>query len=211
MTPYVTYLIIGLTVYTSYQAFSDGSMKWKMMFNAYQIKHRKEWYRLFSSGLIHADWMHLGFNMLALYFFGPRVEYTFKNIFGDVKGVINYTLLYIASIAVSSFYNVVKHQDNHNYNSLGASGAVSAIVFSSIAIDPMNRIGFLFLPKELYIPGVVFGFLYLGYSQYMAKKQIDNIGHDAHFWGAVFGFVITFVFEPKLLEDFFNKIMYSIG
>ena len=158
MTPYVTYLIIGLTVYTSYQAFSDGSMKWKMMFNAYQIKHRKEWYRLFSSGLIHADWMHLGFNMLALYFFGPRVEYTFKNIFGDVKGVINYTLLYIASIAVSSFYNVVKHQDNHNYNSLGASGAVSAIVFSSIAIDPMNRIGFLFLPKELYIPGIVFGF-----------------------------------------------------
>ena len=120
-------------------------------------------------------------------------------------------MLYIASIAVSSFYNVVKHQDNHNYNSLGASGAVSAIVFSSIAIDPMNRIGFLFLPKELYIPGVVFGFLYLGYSQYMAKKQIDNIGHDAHFWGAVFGFVITFVFEPKLLEDFFNKIMYSIG
>jgi membrane associated rhomboid family serine protease len=75
----------------------------------------------------------------------------------------------------------------------------------------MNRIGFLFLPEELFLPGILFGAIYLAYSQHMAKKQLDNIGHDAHFWGAVFGFVITFVFEPRLLGEFFNKIMYSLG
>ena len=208
MTPYITYLIIGLTAYTSYQAFNDSSLKWKMMFNAYQVKHRKEWYRLFSSGLIHADWMHLAFNLITLYFFGYFVEYKFVDIFGQGKGQINYLLMYISAIAISSIYTMVKHQDNPHYNSLGASGAVSAVLYSAILINPLAELRLFF---ALPITAWIFGVLYLIYSQYMAKKQVDNIGHDAHFWGAVFGFVITFVFEPSLLKAFVNKIMYSIG
>ena len=205
MTPIVTYIIIGITVLVSYKAFNDGSLKWRFMFNPYQVKHRKEWYRLFSSGLIHADWMHLGLNMYVLYMFGEIIEPKFRNEFGEVKGTINFILLYLGGLLVSSLYNLAKHQDNANYNALGASGAVSGIVFSFIAFYPLQGMGIILIP--IHIPAIIFGGLYLAYSQYMAKKQIDNIGHDAHFWGAVFGFVVTFIFKPDLFRDFLNEII----
>ena len=117
---------------------------------------------------------------------------------------MNYLLLYIGGLAVSSFYSYAKHQGNSQYNALGASGAVSAVVFASIALFPMDRLGIIIIP--FYIPGVIFGALYLLYSNYMAKKKLDNIGHDAHFWGAVFGFVITFVFDLKRINTFISEI-----
>ena len=178
------------------------------MFNAYEIKRKKEWYRFFSHGLIHADWVHLGLNIYVLYLFGGKVEHEFIKEFGMVRGIVNYLLLYIGGLAVSSFYSYAKHQDNPNYNSLGASGAVSAVVFASIALFPMDKLGIILIP--FYIPGVIFGALYLLYSNYMAKKQLDNIGHDAHFWGALFGFVITFVFNPSLLSSFVNQITNAL-
>ena len=199
---------MAITALVSYKAFQDGSLKWRFMFNAYEIKRKKEWYRFFSHGLIHADWLHLGLNIYVLYLFGGKVEHEFIKEFGMVRGIVNYLLLYIGGLAVSSFYSYAKHQDNPNYNSLGASGAVSAVVFASIALFPMDKLGIILIP--FYIPGVIFGALYLLYSNYMAKKQLDNIGHDAHFWGALFGFVITFVFNPSLLSSFVNQITNAL-
>ena len=199
---------MAITALVSYKAFQDGSLKWRFMFNAYEIKRKKEWYRFFSHGLIHADWVHLGLNIYVLYLFGGKVEHEFIKEFGMVRGIVNYLLLYIGGLAVSSFYSYAKHQDNPNYNSLGASGAVSAVVFASIALFPMDKLGIILIP--FYIPGVIFGALYLLYSNYMAKKQLDNIGHDAHFWGALFGFVITFVFNPSLLSSFVNQITNAL-
>ena len=200
--------MMAITALVSYKAFQDSSLKWRFMFNAYEIKRKKEWYRFFSHGLIHADWVHLGLNIYVLYLFGGKVEHEFIKEFGMVRGIVNYLLLYIGGLAVSSFYSYAKHQDNPNYNSLGASGAVSAVVFASIALFPMDKLGIILIP--FYIPGVIFGALYLLYSNYMAKKQMDNIGHDAHFWGALFGFVITFVFNPSLLSSFVNQITNAL-
>jgi len=208
MTPYITYVIMAITALVSYKAFQDSSLKWRFMFNAYEIKRKKEWYRFFSHGLIHADWVHLGLNIYVLYLFGGKVEHEFIKEFGMVRGIVNYLLLYVGGLAVSSFYSYAKHQDNPNYNALGASGAVSAVVFASIALFPMDKLGIILIP--FYIPGVIFGALYLLYSNYMAKKQMDNIGHDAHFWGALFGFVITFVFNPDLLSSFVNQITNAL-
>lgn len=206
-TPYITYIILAATGIVSYRAFHDGGLKWKFMFNAYQIKHRKEWYRFFSHGLIHADWMHLGFNAYVLYGFGKTVELTYVSIFGVAKGNFNFILLYVGALAISSFYSFAKHQDNVHYNSLGASGAVSAVLFSFIAMYPDAKLGLLFIPIP--IKAWILGGLYLLYSHYMSKKQMDNIGHDAHFWGAVFGFVVTFVFKPELFGRFIDQFSSS--
>lgn len=208
MTPYITYAILIATGLVTYKAFQDGSLKWKFMFNAYQIKDRNEWYRFFSHGLIHADWMHFGFNAYVLYSFGGIVEKTYVGLFGPVKGHVNFALVYISALAVSSFYSFAKHQNNPNYNALGASGAVSAVLFSFIAIYPTQGLQFIFIPID--IPAWIMGGLYLLYSNYMSKKQMDNIGHDAHFWGAVFGFVVTFVFDPSLFANFFNQIKSTL-
>ncbi|MBI35941.1 MAG: rhomboid family intramembrane serine protease [Flavobacteriales bacterium] len=205
MNPYITYIIIGITALASYKAFQDGSLKWKLIFNAYQIKERKEWYRFFSHGLIHADWIHFGFNIYVLYVFGKSVELSFVSIFGPVRGLLNYILLYAGALLASSVYSFVKNQDNPHYNALGASGAVSAVLFSFIAMYPNSDLSLMFIPIP--IKGWILGTLYLLYSHYMAKKEMDNIGHDAHFWGAVFGFVVTFVFEPKLFGAFISNFV----
>ena len=204
MHPYITYIIIGVTALVSYKAFQDASLKWKLIFNAYQIKERKEWYRFFSHGLIHGDWVHFGFNIYVLYGFGKSVELSFLSIFGSSKGCLNYILLYVGALLVSSVYSYIKNQDNPHYNALGASGAVSAVLFSFIAMYPNSDLSLLFIPIP--IKGWLLGALYLLYSHYMAKKQLDNIGHDAHFWGAVFGVVITFIFDPKLIDNFIYQI-----
>lgn len=208
MTPYITYIILAITGFVSYQAFQDGGLKWKFMFNAYQIKHRKEWYRYFSHGLIHGDWMHLGFNAYVLYSFGKIVELTYVSQFGEGKGRLNFVLMYVGALAFSSVFSYAKHQDNPHYNALGASGAVSAVLFSFIAIYPTEDLMLMFIPIP--IKAWIMGGLYLLYSHYMAKKQMDNIGHDAHFWGAVFGFVVTFVFKPELVSRFIDQITSSI-
>ena len=199
---------MGITSFVSYKAFKDTSLDRRFIFNAYAIKRKKEWYRFFSHGLIHENWTHLGLNIYVLNLFGEKVEISFIAQFGLIRGTVNYLLLYICGLAVSSFYSYAKHQDNPNYNALGSSGAVSAVVFASIALFPMDKLGIILIP--FYIPGVIFGALYLFFSNYMAKKQMDNIGHDAHFWGAVFGFLITFIFDPELIGNFISQITSSI-
>ncbi len=181
-------------------------MKNKLMFNAFMIKNRKEWYRFFSSGLIHADFMHLAFNMFSLYIFGRGVEamYSFDEVFG-IKGPLFFILLYVGGLAMSSIYSYEKNKDNIYYNALGASGAVSAIVFASIVLAPTQKLMMLFLPVP--IPAYLFGVIFLGIEYYLGKRGQSNIGHDAHFWGAVYGVVFTIILKPSLASDFITKII----
>lgn len=201
----ITYIIIAITVITSIQAMNNYHMKDKLMFNAYAVKHNREWYRFFSSGLIHADWMHLFFNMFSLYMIGIHVEraYSHWSIF-DNKGPLFFILLYVGGLFMSSVYSFEKHKNNSLYNALGASGAVSSVVFAFIILYPNERIGLFFIPPI--IPAYIFGFIYLGIEYYLGKKGNTNIGHDAHFWGAIYGSVFTVILKPELFTRFIHQI-----
>lgn len=201
----LTLLIIVLTVLSSISAFNNRVAFEKMIFSPYLIKRRSEFSRFLTSGFIHGNWMHLIFNMFVLHSFGTSTETYFGQIFGHM-GRWLYVFMYLAAIVVSEIFSYYKHQDNPNYASLGASGAVSAVVFSSILINPWGGIVFIFFPF-FPIPGFVIGILYLIYSAYMAKKGTDNIGHYAHFFGAIFGFIFPIVFKSQLLTSFINQII----
>ncbi len=173
------------------------------MFNAYMIKERKEWYRFFSHGLIHGDWMHLGFNMLSLYMFGKAVEDAYGSMFG-AKGYFFFILLYVGGLAMSSLYSYEKNKGNMYYNALGASGAVSAVIYAFIMLAPTARLGFMFIPVP--IPAYLFGFIYLGIEYYLSRRGNTGIAHDAHFWGAIYGIVLTIVLRPGIISEFINEI-----
>lgn len=174
------------------------------MFNAYAIHHHREWWRFLSHGLLHADFMHLLFNMYALYLFGTYVESAFEQvIFGPVNGMLVYLLLYVGGLIVSSIYSYVKHKDDKYYNALGASGAVSAVIYAYILLDPLNKIYMFYI---IGLPAWIFGFVYLGISYYLGRRGKDNIGHDAHFWGAVYGFLLLIVLKPALWQEFVGQI-----
>ncbi len=194
-------VIIGLV---SYSAFSKPELKSKLMFNAYKAYHSKEYYRLLSSGFIHGDWYHFGFNMYAFYIFGDTLLRSFA-VRGIPYAEAMVLVLFLLGVTVSSIPSLMKHKDNFYYNSLGASGGVSSIIFASIMFNPIDpRIGLIFLPK---IPAFLFGGLYLLYSNYQAKKGNDNIGHDAHIFGGLFGLVFIAIIYPNAIGDFIEQIM----
>jgi membrane associated rhomboid family serine protease len=200
----ITNIIIAVTVIVSLVAMNDFSLKSRLMFNPYMVSHNNEWYRFFTSGFIHADFIHLAFNMYSLYMFGAAVEQGFQLFFED-KAILFYVLLYISAIAVSSMYEYEKNKNNVYYNSLGASGAVSAVIFSFIVLAPMQTLYFIFLPIP--IPAFVFGIIFLLVEYYLAKKGNTNIGHTAHFWGAIHGAVFTIVLKPSLFISFIEQII----
>ena len=199
----LTILIIGITVVVSLLAFNNREVFDKLKFNAYYIHHRKEWYRIVSYGLIHADWTHLLVNMFVLYSFGDIVEQFFK-VYFETKAYLFYILLYIGGIGFSTLFDFGKYKNDIYYNAVGASGAVSAMVFSSIILYPAGKIFLFFIP--IGIPAPIFGVLYLIYSAYMAKRGRDNIGHSAHFWGAIFGIAFTIALKPALAIMFFEQL-----
>ncbi|MCX6182667.1 MAG: rhomboid family intramembrane serine protease [Bacteroidetes bacterium] len=200
----ITLIIVIGTAIFSYLGFTRSDLLYKYMLNPYQVVHRKQYYRVLSHGFLHADWGHLAFNMLALYSFGMQIEFDFKSLFGPSKGPINFLLLYFCGMIFSSIYSIAKHKDNHSYNALGASGAVSAVVFASILLRPEGKIYLMFFPFG--INSVIFGVVYLILSYYMAKRGRDNIGHDAHFWGSVFGFIFPIIMKPELFSRFINIV-----
>jgi membrane associated rhomboid family serine protease len=202
----ITFIIILITVITSIYAMNNDSLKNKLMFNAYQINHRKEWYRFFSHGIIHADFAHLMFNMYSLYIFGESVEraYRIEEVFG-AKGPLFFILLYVGGLVLSSLYSYEKHKNDIWYNALGASGAVSAVIFAYIALSPRSELGLIIIPG-LRLPAYIFGLLFLGVEYYLGKRGESNIGHDAHFWGAVYGILFTFILKPSLFSNFITQI-----
>ena len=202
----MTIFIILITVVVSYMGFQRSDVFYKLMFNSYQIWHRRQWYRMISHGLLHVDWPHLLINMFVLFSFGSFVELRFDmyETAGMVRdGKLIYLLFYISAIAVSSVLSLYKNRDKYHYNSVGASGAVSAIVFSSIITEPFQYVYFFGL---LPIPGWLFGVSYLVYSWYMSKKGGDYINHDAHFVGAVYGILFTLLIQPQLIMVFFQRM-----
>lgn len=199
----MTLAIIIITVAISLFAFSNREVFSRMRFNPYLALHSRQYYRFFSYGFIHADFMHLAVNMLVLYSFGDVVEQMYTALFG-IKGYYFYALLYAGAIVLSVLPAFGKHKNNPYYNAVGASGAVSAVVFASILFVPTGKIYLFFIP--IGIPAFIFGILYLVYSVVMARRAKDNIGHDAHFWGAVFGIVFTIALKPTLVLYFIDQI-----
>ena len=199
----ITIIIIAITAIVSLLAFYNREVFSKLQFNPYSIYHNNQWYRFFSYSLIHADWPHLLINMFVLLSFGRAVEYAMQAYFSE-KGVLFFILLYVGGVLFSVLFDFGRHKDNIYYNAVGASGAVSAIVFSSILFNPLGKIYFYFIP--IGIPAVIFGVLYLVYSVYMARRGRDNIGHSAHFWGAIFGFAFTILLKPELFKHFLAQI-----
>ena len=199
----MTILIVVVTVLISFLALNNDQVMRKLIFNPYQIQHRKEWYRVFTSGFIHADWMHLIINMLVLYSFGKAVEYYYNEVF-EAKGTYYFLLLYFGALLVSVTPSYAKHKNNPGYNALGASGAVSAITFAAIVFNPMAKI---YIWGIIGLPGIILGIIYIVYSWYMGKKGGDHVNHDAHLWGAVFGALFTILLKPALLMHFFEQII----
>lgn len=199
--------IIILTVATSIYAFSNRTVFHKLKFNAAYIKEG-EWYRFFTGALVHADYMHLAFNMLALWFAGEVAETFFIHVSGgEIIGKFSYLAFYVLAIPMSSLYTYEKYKNNSWYNAVGASGAVSAVLFCFVLCMPWVQIYlFMIIPMKAWM----FGILYLVASWYMARKGNDNIGHDAHFFGAVFGILVTLIMKPSLGTDFINYLLSYI-
>jgi len=181
----LTYLLIGITVVTSLMAFQNHKLMDDLIFYPPAVNKNHQWWRFITCGFIHADIQHLAFNMFSFYFFGKELEENFTAIFlGKAKAL--FLLLYFSALIICLLPTYFKNRNNYNYRSLGASGAVSAIVFASIFIEPTRGIGLMITPG-LYIPGFIFGILYLVGCVIMDRRKSDNINHSAHFWGALYG------------------------
>lgn len=194
----ITLAIIIITCLVSIPAFSNQKMIDDLIFHPPAISYRNQWYRFFTCGFIHADFMHLAFNMYALYAFGNYIEDAFAQLFGGMGSVV-YIVLYITALFFCLLPTYFAHRHNDYYRSLGASGAVSAIVFIVIYLFPTLGIGLIFLPG-LHLPGFIFGILYLVISSVLAKRGGSAINHSAHFWGAVYGIAFTTIAAYALTE-----------
>jgi membrane associated rhomboid family serine protease len=203
-TSVITYIIMGITIAISFLAWKKTELFGKLMMNPYAISHKKQYYRFITSGLIHKDHMHLLLNMFSFYFFGLAIERVFAEIFGDLGGVY-YVVLFVAAIVVSDLPTYFKHRNNPGYNSLGASGAVSAVVFAYIIFQPLQLICIYI---ALCMPGFIMGSLYIAFSYYQGRKANDNINHDAHLYGALFGLVFCVILYPSCIPQFIEQIKH---
>lgn len=204
LTLLITLFTTGISLIAMYHdEFMD-----KLIFHPYTVHHHKEWYRFFSSGFIHADFIHLAFNMFSFYMFGDYVEQYFSMIFGSTGRTL-YIILYVSALLVCLIPTYINHYKQYNYRSLGASGAVSAIVFVGIFLQPTMQIGFFFIPPI--IPGFIFGPIYLGLTAYLSKKGQGGINHSAHLWGSIYGVVFLiitsyFIGNYNVLGSFIEQI-----
>ncbi|HQV60997.1 MAG: rhomboid family intramembrane serine protease [Chitinophagaceae bacterium] len=212
----ITLIIIIITVIISFSAFSNQKIIDDLIFYPPAVTKQNQWYRFITCGLIHADVPHLIFNMFSLYMFGEFVERSFASpiLFAE-KGKFMYLGMYIIALFVCLIPTFIRHRNDYYYRSLGASGAVSAVVFAGILFDPTAKLGFFFIPPI--IPGYIFGPVYLIASTYLEKQAKDNVNHSAHIWGALFGigFIIAAAailktdYQPA--EQFVWKIRNSLG
>ncbi|RYZ83017.1 MAG: rhomboid family intramembrane serine protease, partial [Proteobacteria bacterium] len=158
-------------------------------------------YRMFTSAFLHADIMHLAFNMITLWFFAPIVI--------AFMGDLTFLLVYVGSLAFGSLLTLMLHKEDYSYRAIGASGAVTGVLYSAILLNPHMEIGMFFIP--IGIPAYLFGIIYLLYSIYGMKAKNDNIGHTAHFGGAIGGYAITLMYRPNLfVEDTLTVILLAL-
>jgi membrane associated rhomboid family serine protease len=199
----INFIIIGFTCLISFMAFNNPHWTYKLKHWPYQERRDGEYYRWLTSGFLHGDVMHLVFNMITLYFFGQYVEQWFLSVFEQFGGIL-YLLFYLIAIVAASSATYFKYRETSSFASIGASGAVAAVLFASILIYPTSKIFLFFIP--IGIPGFIFGVLYLWFSAYAAKKGGDNIDHTAHYYGAIFGFFFPILFEPGLVPMFLMQL-----
>ncbi|MDB5109496.1 MAG: rhomboid family intrarane serine protease [Mucilaginibacter sp.] len=196
----VASFIFVITILTTLLAFSNEELYGKLMMHPYSVSRGQHIYTLITSGLIHKDWMHLFFNMLSYYFFAFQLEATI--------GHWQFGVLYVVSLVLSDLPSVVKHKEDFWYNSLGASGAISAVLFSFILFTPMSMM--MIMPLPIPIPAIIFGALYLIYCSYASKYARDNINHDAHLYGALSGLMITIAMYPKVVPFFLHQVTAAV-
>ncbi len=201
----ITLILVVMTALISYQAFTNQRMQDELSFRPAVIQEFGQWHRFFTAGFVHADWGHLIVNMIVLYQFGEFVEVFFREIiFGSpMAGRIAFLLFYLSAIAISCIPSYLRHRNNYAYGAIGASGATSALLFAYVVINPWQM--FAFPP----LPAILFGVFYLFYSSYMDRRGTDNIGHNQHFWGAVYGaaFILLAVqiYRPELFEVLLSR------
>lgn len=193
----VASLILVFTVVTSIYAFNDHTLYGKFMLHPYSVYRKNKLYTLITSGMIHSDWMHLIFNMMTFFFFAFTLEAQI--------GSFRFGLIYFLSLILSDIPSVLKHKDDFWYNSLGASGAISGVLFSYILFYPLSKLYLFLIP--IGIPAVLFGGLYLMYCVYASKQSRDNINHDAHFFGALTGIIITILIIPGIVPHFLSALV----
>jgi membrane associated rhomboid family serine protease len=201
----VTLLLIAANVIFSIVGFSNATMVNKTIMWPYYVKTENQFYRFITSGFLHADWMHLIFNMFTLFFFGRNVEYIFTQY--GLGGNFAYLALYFLALIISDIPSYFKYKNDYSYRALGASGAVSAVVFAAIVFSPWSSI---YLYGALKISALVYAILYIFYCVYMSKKNHDNVNHDAHLWGSIFGLAFTIALIAALQPAMFSDIIEQL-
>ena len=196
----LTLVLIGITVLLSWQAFGNRRLLDRLILWPPAIDRRRQYDRLVTHGFIHADWQHLLFNMITLYFFGRMVEGWFVPYIGH----FGFVLFYLTALVVAILPTYLRHRHDPNYRSLGASGAVSAVLFAFILVQPWSLIFVFFLP----VPAIVYAVLYVGYSIWMDRHGLDNVNHSAHLWGAGYGVLFTLMMEPRVGPAFLERLLH---
>ncbi len=201
----LTLLFTGITVVCSILAFQDPQLIYKLMYSPYLISRQKEWYRFFSFQFVHADWMHLAFNMIAFYSFGAFLEQVLEQI-SILPASLSFFIIYMGGHLVGVLPQYKQYENTSNYSSIGASAGVSGVLFATILYNPSTPISLYFVFD---VPAWLFGGLYLAYSYYMKDKQGDSVNHSAHHYGALFGLVamlaLAFPYFKALLEYYITQ------
>ncbi|MDH7452444.1 rhomboid family intramembrane serine protease [Luteimonas composti] len=195
----VTFVLIGLTVLVSWQAFNNRALLERLLLWPPAIDRHRQYDRLVTHGFVHADMQHLLFNMITLFFFGRAIE----PVFVDRIGQLGYAAFYLSAIVMAIMPTYFRHQKDAGYRSLGASGAVSAVLFSFILFAPWSLIFVFFVP----VPAIVYAALYVGYSIWMDRRGGDNVNHSAHLWGAAYGILFTVLMEPRAASTFVARLL----
>ena len=203
----VTKLLAVIIFLVSLQGFNNLAFFDRFKHSPYRVSHYKEYYRLLTCGFLHGSWVHLLINLFVFWQFGSFVE---DNIFvasyGQIWGSVLYLLLFLLSVIAANIHTTIQHKNNPNYASIGASGAVSAILFSYVLINPWSKI-YLYAIIPIYT--VVAAALYLVYSQWASKNSRDHVDHSAHFYGAVFGLIYTIAVNPGIFSDFIYSLVHE--
>lgn len=194
----MTLLIVAVTVLVSWQAFGNRRLLERLLLWPPAVARQHQYDRLLTHGFVHADWQHLLFNMVTLYFFGRYVE----QMFAPWIGAVGFVLFYLSAILVAILPTYLRHRRDPSYRSLGASGAVSAVLFAFILVEPWSLIFVFFVP----VPAIVYAVFYVGWSVWMDRKGGDNINHSAHLWGAGYGVLFTLLMEPRVLGLFLERL-----
>ncbi|MCW2261964.1 MULTISPECIES: rhomboid family intramembrane serine protease [Sphingobacterium] len=199
LTP-VASIIFALTVASSIYSFSNPQVLGEMMLHPYSIYRKKRIYTILTSGMVHKDWGHLLFNMITFYYFGFGLEKILIQV--SDWGHLQFAIIYISSLILSDIPTIFQHKNNPGYYSLGASGAICAVLFSYIMFDPKMMLGiFMIIP----MPAYIFAVLFLGYCIWASKNSKDGVNHDAHLFGAISGVIITLLLYPWIFKHFISQ------